>query len=46
MLDSYLIKLKQEEDGKITLTVYDKELGKVFYPSSKAIKDGIERSMA
>lgn len=46
MLDSYIIQEKQESDETIAMIVYDKKLGKVFYPSSKAVKDGIEKSMA
>lgn len=46
MLDSYIIQEKQESDKRIAIIVYDKKLGKVFYPSYEAVKDGIEKSMA
>ena len=46
MLDSYIVQEKQESDERIAVIVHDKKLGKVFYPSYKAIKDGIEKSMA
>lgn len=46
MLDSYIIQEKQESDERIAISVYDKELGEVFYPSSKAIKNGLKKSMA
>ena len=46
MLDSYLIQAKNEAGERISAIIYDKKLGWVIYPSSKAVKDGIERSMA
>ena len=46
MLDSYLIQAKNEVGERITAIIWDKKLGWVIYPSSKSIKDGIEKSMA
>lgn len=46
MLDSYIIREKQESDERIAIIINYEKLGWVFYPSSKVIKDGIEKSMA
>lgn len=46
MLDSYYIQAKNEAGERISLIIYDKKLGWVIYPSYKAVKDGIEKSMA
>ena len=46
MLDSYLIQAKNEAGERISAIIYDRKLGWVIYPSSKAVKDGIEKSMA
>lgn len=46
MLDSYLIKAKNEAGEKISAFIYDKKLGWVFYPSSKDISEAIEKNMA
>ena len=46
LLDVYLIKAKNEAVERITAIIYDKKLGWAIYPSSKAVKDGIEKSMA
>lgn len=43
-LDTYLFLAGKEIEESITLL--DEQLGSVFYPSSKAIKDGLEKSMA
>lgn len=37
---------KKEADNETAVNSYSQLLGWVFYPSSKAIKDGIEKSMA
>ncbi|QHJ81372.1 MAG: hypothetical protein [Bacteriophage sp.] len=46
LLDSYLIQAKNEAGERTSAIIYDKKLGWVVYPSSKAVKDGIEKSMA
>lgn len=46
MLDSYLIQAKNEAGERTSAIIYDKKLGWVIYPSSKDVKDGIEKSMA
>ena len=43
-LATYLFLSGKEIEESITLL--DEKLGKVFYPSSKSIKDGLEKSMA
>ena len=42
MLDSYLIQAKNEVGERITAIIWDKKIGWVIYPSSKAVKDGKE----
>ena len=37
---------KKEVDDETAVNSYSQLLGWVFYPSSKAVKDGIEKSMA
>lgn len=37
---------KKQVDDETAVNSYNQLLGWVFYPSSKAIKDGLEKSMA
>ena len=37
---------KKQVNNEIAVNSYNQLLGLIFYPSSKAVKDGIEKSMA